>query len=103
MLVAADIYRPAAIDQLQVIADGIGVPVHSDRERKNAAQIVKLGLRRAKDNKCDCLIVDTAGRLHIDDTLMSELESIVKTVPMDEKLLVLDAMTGEWLYTVMTR
>ena len=53
MLVAADIYRPAAIDQLQVIADSIGVPVHSDRERKNAAQIVKLGLRRAKDNKCD--------------------------------------------------
>ena len=95
MLVAADIYRPAAIDQLHVIADGIGVPVHSDRERKNAAQIVKLGLRRAKDNKCDCLIVDTAGRLHIDDTLMSELESIDKTVPMDEKLLVLDAMTGQ--------
>ena len=95
MLVAADIYRPAAIDQLHVIADSIGVPVHSDRERKNAAQIVKLGLRRAKDNNCDCLIVDTAGRLHIDDTLMSELESIVKMVPMDEKLLVVDAMTGQ--------
>ncbi len=95
MLVAADIYRPAAIDQLQVIADSIGVPVHSDRERKNAAQIVKLGMRRAKDNKCDCLIVDTAGRLHIDETLMNELETIVKTVPMDEKLLVLDAMTGQ--------
>ena len=95
MLVAADIYRPAAIEQLQVIADSIGVPVHSDRERKNAAQIVKLGMRRAKDNKCDCLIVDTAGRLHIDDTLMGELETIVKTVPMDEKLLVLDAMTGQ--------
>lgn len=95
MLVAADIYRPAAIEQLQVIADSIDVPVHSDRERKNAAQIVKLGMRRAKDNKCDCLIVDTAGRLHIDDTLMNELESIVKMVPMDEKLLVLDAMTGQ--------
>ena len=95
MLVAADIYRPAAIDQLEVIAAGIDVPVHSDRERKNAAQIVKLGQRKAKDNKCDVLIVDTAGRLHIDDTLMSELESIVKTVPMDEKLLVLDAMTGQ--------
>jgi signal recognition particle subunit SRP54 len=95
MLVAADIYRPAAIDQLHVIGDSIDVPVHSDRERKNASQIVKLGMRRAKDNKCDCLIVDTAGRLHIDDTLMSELESIDKTVPMDEKLLVLDAMTGQ--------
>jgi signal recognition particle subunit SRP54 len=95
MLVAADIYRPAAIDQLHVIGDSIDVPVHSDRERKNAAQIVKLGMRRAKDNKCDCLIVDTAGRLHIDDTLMNELETIVKTVSMDEKLLVLDAMTGQ--------
>ena len=95
MLVAADIYRPAAIDQLHVIGEAVGAPVHSDRERKNAAQIVKLGLRRAKDNKCDVLIVDTAGRLHIDETLMAELESIEKTVPMDEKLLVLDAMTGQ--------
>ncbi len=95
MLVAADIYRPAAIDQLETIAAQIDVPVHSDRERKNAAQIVKLGLRRAKDNRCDVLIVDTAGRLHIDETLMNELRSIDKTVPMDEKLLVLDAMTGQ--------
>ncbi|MCP4572584.1 MAG: signal recognition particle protein [bacterium] len=95
MLVAADIYRPAAIDQLEVIAEQVGVPVHTDRERKNAAQIVKLGQRRAKDNKCDVLIVDTAGRLHVDDDLMAELEAIDKTVPMDEKLLVLDAMTGQ--------
>ncbi len=95
MLVAADIYRPAAIDQLHVIGDSIGVLVHSDRERKNASQIVKLGQRRAKDNNCDVLIIDTAGRLHIDDTLMGELESIQQTVPMDEKLLVLDAMTGQ--------
>ena len=95
MLVAADIYRPAAIDQLHVIGDSIEVPVHSDRERKNASQIVKLGQRKAKDNKCDVLIVDTAGRLHIDDTLMGELEDIAKMVSMDEKLLVLDAMTGQ--------
>jgi signal recognition particle subunit SRP54 len=95
MLVAADIYRPAAIDQLHVIGEQAGVPVHSDRERRNAAQIVKLGHRRARDNKCDVLIVDTAGRLHVDDELMQELESIEKTVPMDEKLLVLDAMTGQ--------
>ncbi len=95
MLVAGDIYRPAAIDQLHVIGEQVGVPVHSDRERKNAAQIVKLGLRRARDNKCDVLIVDTAGRLHIDDVLMDELEAIDKMVPMDEKLLVLDAMTGQ--------
>jgi len=100
MLVAADIYRPAAIDQLQTLAESVGVPVHSDRGRKNAAQIVKLGLRRAKDNKCDVLIVDTAGRLHIDDTLMNELVDIDKTVAMDEKLLVLDAMIGQESVTV---
>ena len=100
MLVAADIYRPAAIDQLQTLAESVEVTVHSDRERKNAAQIVKIGLRRAKDNKCDVLIVDTAGRLHIDETLMNELKVIDKTVSMDEKLLVLDAMIGQESVTV---
>jgi signal recognition particle subunit SRP54 len=100
MLVAADIYRPAAIDQLQTLADQIGVPVHSDRERKNAAQIVKIGHRRAKDNKCDVLIVDTAGRLHIDDTLMQELADVDKMVSMDEKLLVIDAMIGQEAVTI---
>lgn len=100
MLVAADIYRPAAIDQLQILADQIGVPVHSDRERKNAAQIVKIAHRRAKDNKCDVLIVDTAGRLHIDQTLMQELADIDKIVPMGEKLLVVDAMIGQEAVTI---
>jgi signal recognition particle subunit SRP54 len=95
MLVAADIYRPAAIDQLETLARQVGVPVHTDRDRRNAAQIVKLGQRRARDNNCDVLIVDTAGRLHIDETLLQELNDIDKTVPMDEKLLVLDAMTGQ--------
>jgi len=100
MLVAADIYRPAAIDQLHTLAEQIGVPVHSDRERRNAAQIVKMGHRRAKDNRCDVLIVDTAGRLHIDDTLMNELGEIDKTVPMHEKLLAVDAMIGQEAVTV---
>ncbi len=95
LLVAADIYRPAAIDQLETIAGQVGAPVFTDRVRKNAAQIVKLGQRKAKDNDCDVLIVDTAGRLHIDDTLLQELNDIEKTVSMDEKLLVLDAMTGQ--------
>ncbi len=95
MLVAADIYRPAAIDQLHVIGDSIDVLVHSDRERDNAGQIVKMGLRKAKDNKCDVMIVDTAGRLHIDDVLMDELQAIEKAVSMNEKLLVLDAMIGQ--------
>ncbi len=95
LLVAADIYRPAAIDQLHVIGDSIDVPVHSDRDRDNAGQIVKMGLRKAKDNKCDVMIVDTAGRLHIDDTLMEELNTVEKAVSMSEKLLVLDAMIGQ--------
>ncbi len=95
LLVAADIYRPAAIDQLHVIGDSIDVLVHSDRDRDNAGQIVKMGLRKAKDNKCDVMIVDTAGRLHIDDILMDELKAIEKAVSMNEKLLVLDAMIGQ--------
>ncbi|MDD5720082.1 MAG: signal recognition particle protein, partial [Candidatus Krumholzibacteria bacterium] len=100
MLVAAAIYRPAAIDQLETLARQVGVPVHTDRDRRNAAQIVKLGQRRARDNNCDVLIVDTAGRLHIDETLLQELNDIDKTVPMDEKLLVLDAMTGQEAVTI---
>jgi signal recognition particle subunit SRP54 len=95
LLVAADIYRPAAIDQLETLAGSIDVPVHSDRERKNAAQIVKIAHRRAKDKGCDTLIVDTAGRLHIDEVLMEELSSIDKMVEMDEKLFVIDAMIGQ--------
>jgi signal recognition particle subunit SRP54 len=73
----------------------VGVPVFSDRVKKSAPQIVKLGQRKARDNGCDVLIVDTAGRLHIDDTLLQELNDIAKMVPMDEQLLVLDAMTGQ--------
>ncbi len=95
LLVAGDIYRPAAIVQLEVIAGTAGVPVHVDREKKNPAQIVKLGHRRARDMDCDVLIVDTAGRLHIDDALMNELATIDQKVAMHEKLLVLDAMTGQ--------
>jgi len=95
LLVAADIYRPAAIDQLHVIGDSIDVPVHSDRDRDNPGQIAKMALRKAKDNKCDVMIVDTAGRLHIDDILMDELKAIEKNVSMNEKLLVLDAMIGQ--------
>jgi len=95
LLVAADIYRPAAIDQLETIAGQVGVPVFSDRVKRSAPQIVKLGQRKARDNDCDVLIVDTAGRLHIDQTLLQELNDIDKMVPMDEKLLVLDAMTGQ--------
>ncbi len=102
MLVAADIYRPAAIDQLHTLAETVGVPVHSDREKKNAPNIVKMAHRRAKDRGCDVLIVDTAGRLHIDDVLMQELAAIDKAVPMHEKLLVVDAMVGQEAVTIAT-
>ena len=95
LLVAADIYRPAAIDQLHVLGEAAGVPVHSDRESRNPVSIVKLGQRRARDKGCDVLIVDTAGRLHVDDALMNELSALDRAVPMQEKLLVLDAMTGQ--------
>lgn len=100
LLVAADIYRPAAIDQLHTLGQAVGVPVHSDRESRNPVTIVKLGLRRARDKGCDVLIVDTAGRLHIDDTLMNELTALDRAVPMGEKLLVLDAMTGQEAVTI---
>jgi signal recognition particle subunit SRP54 len=95
LLVAADIYRPAAIDQLEAIGQAAGVPVHADRQQRNAATIAKIAQRRAKDRGCDVMIVDTAGRLHIDDELMEELKAIDHAVHMDEKLLVLDAMTGQ--------
>lgn len=78
-----------------MLGEAVGVPVHSDRLGRNVAQIVKLAHRRARDKGCDALIVDTAGRLHVDDALMAELAAIDKAVPMDEKLLVVDAMTGQ--------
>jgi signal recognition particle subunit SRP54 len=103
LLVAADIYRPAAIEQLETIGGSIAVPVHSEPEKKNAAQIVKMAYRRAKDKGCDVLIVDTAGRLHIDETLLQELIAIDKKVPIHEKLLVLDAMTGQEAVNIATQ
>jgi signal recognition particle subunit SRP54 len=103
LLVAADIYRPAAIDQLEMIGKQVGVLVHADRVKMSAPQIVKLGQRRAKDNGCDVLIVDTAGRLHIDDTLLNELREIDRMVAIDEKLLVLDAMTGQEAVNIAER
>jgi signal recognition particle subunit SRP54 len=103
LLVAADIYRPAAIDQLEMIGKQVGVLVHADRVKMSAPQIVKLGQRRARDNGCDVLIVDTAGRLHIDDTLLNELREIDRMVAIDEKLLVLDAMTGQEAVNIAER
>lgn len=94
LLVAADIYRPAAIDQLKVLADKIQVPVITEPER-TPVQLVELGMTMSKRLAKDVIIVDTAGRLHVDDALMTELEDMNRRVPAHEMLLVVDAMTGQ--------
>jgi signal recognition particle subunit SRP54 len=95
LLVAGDIYRPAAIKQLQVLGEQIKVPVFSLGDQMSPVAIAKAGLQHAKDNGHDYLIIDTAGRLHIDEDLMVELINIRKEVSPDEILLVVDAMTGQ--------
>ncbi|RKN86546.1 signal recognition particle protein [Paenibacillus ginsengarvi] len=95
LLVAADIYRPAAIKQLQVLAEQIKVPVFSLGDKTSPVDIAKGGVQHAKDNGNDYVIIDTAGRLQTDDELMEELKMIVQAVDPDETLLVIDAMTGQ--------
>ena len=95
LLIAGDIYRPAAIDQLQQIGDQLKVPVYSEKDQKDVAQIVQNGLRQAGTNKNDYVIIDTAGRLEIDEPLMAELEQVKKVAQPDNILLVVDAMTGQ--------
>ncbi|MGL5972390.1 MAG: signal recognition particle protein [Oscillospiraceae bacterium] len=94
LLVAADIYRPAAIEQLKVIGESISVPVFSMGE-ENPVLICKNALSHAKDYGYDIVILDTAGRLHIDDDLMKELENVKEAVKPNEILLVIDSMTGQ--------
>ena len=94
LLVAADLQRPAAIDQLEKLGRRIGVPVHSDRKAK-PARLVKDAFKVAVRAGHDVVIVDTAGRLQIDDALMAELAAISKAASPDEVLLVVDAMTGQ--------
>lgn len=95
MLCACDIYRPAAIDQLEVVGKTVGVPVFTMRESKEPDKIAKAAVEDAQRRGYDVLIVDTAGRLHIDEALMQELELVKKTVKPHEILLVIDAMTGQ--------
>ena len=94
MLVACDIYRPAAIDQLKVVGEKAGVPVF-EMGTENPVKIAKAAVRHAKDYGNDVVILDTAGRLHIDEKLMKELEQIRDEVHPDEILLVIDSMTGQ--------
>ncbi len=95
LLVACDTYRPAAIKQLQVLGDQIGIPVFAMESGENPVVIAKNALEHAKKHGNDPVIIDTAGRLHIDDTLMDELKSIQKDTNPSEILLVLDAMIGQ--------
>ncbi len=95
LLVACDIYRPAAIKQLQVVGKQIDVPVFSMGDKVNPVDIANASIEYAKNNDLNVVIVDTAGRLHIDESLMDELRNIKTTVNPNEILLVVDSMTGQ--------
>ncbi|MCX7950880.1 MAG: signal recognition particle protein [Clostridiales bacterium] len=95
LLVAADVYRPAAIKQLQILGNQIDVPVFSLGDKVNPVDIAKAGIENAKKTERDYVIIDTAGRLHIDEELMQELKNIKEEVKPNEILLVVDAMTGQ--------
>lgn len=94
LFVACDIYRPAAIEQLQQIGKELDIEVYTEG-KKDPVEIVKNALEYAKDNHFDYIIIDTAGRLHIDEQLMTELKNISQTIKIDETLLVLDSMIGQ--------
>ena len=95
LLVACDVYRPAAIDQLIKVGKQVNVPVFSMGNDKNPVDIAQAGVNYAKENNLDVVIIDTAGRLHIDEVLMDELKNIKALVKPQEILLVVDAMTGQ--------
>jgi signal recognition particle subunit SRP54 len=95
LLVADDIYRPAAIEQLKILGEQIGVPVYAEPENKNPVQIAQNAVKHAKQFSYDVVIIDTAGRLAIDEEMMNEIASIKSAVKPDEVLFVVDAMTGQ--------
>ncbi len=95
LLVACDVYRPAAIEQLSILAAQIGVDVYSNTEEKNPLIISKEGLAQAKSNGNDVVIIDTAGRLAVDQALMDEIKGIYDETRPDETLFVVDSMTGQ--------
>ncbi len=95
LLSACDIYRPAAINQLKVVGEQIGVEVYAEEENKNPLQIANNAIKAAKDNGKNIVIVDTAGRLAIDEEMMKEIESLKKALNPSETLFVVDSMTGQ--------
>ncbi len=95
LLVAGDVYRPAAIDQLKVLGEQIGVPVYTEEGNMDPVKIAKAAIQEAKNKGYDVVIIDTAGRLAIDEQMMNEIESVKKAVNPDEILFVVDSMTGQ--------
>lgn len=95
LLVACDVYRPAAIDQLHVVGDQIGVEVFSDRGNNDPVAISKAGIAHAKANGYNVVIIDTAGRLAVDEAMMAEISNIHKAIQPQETLFVVDSMTGQ--------
>jgi signal recognition particle subunit SRP54 len=95
LLVACDIYRPAAIDQLKVLGEQIGVQVYSEPENKDAVKIARNALNHAKDHGFNVLIIDTAGRLAIDEVMMNEISALKSALNPHETLFVVDSMTGQ--------
>ena len=95
LLVACDVYRPAAVDQLKIVGESVNIPVFSMGTKISPVEIAKAGVEHAKKNGHDMVLIDTAGRLHIDEQLMEELVNIKNSVNPSEILLVVDAMTGQ--------
>ena len=95
LLVACDVYRPAAIDQLKILGEQVGVEVYTEEGNKNPVQIAENGIRYARANHINTVIVDTAGRLAIDEQMMQEIAAIKKAISPSETLFVVDAMTGQ--------
>lgn len=95
LLVAADVYRPAAIEQLRVLGESIGVPVYTEEGNKNPVQIAQNGIAEAKRSHYDLVVIDTAGRLAVDEEMMKEIAAIKEAVRPQETLFVVDSMTGQ--------
>lgn len=100
MMAACDLIRPAAITQLQVLGEQVGVPVHADLNTKDAVKVAVEALKRAKREQYDVLIIDTSGRMYLDEAMMKELMDINAAVHPDETLFVADAMTGQNAVTI---
>lgn len=95
MMVAGDVYRPAAIDQLMVLGERIGIPVYHDKGNNNPVAIAQQGIAKAKADGCDVVIIDTAGRLAVDEAMMEEIAAVKAATRPDEILFVVDSMTGQ--------